>query len=326
MRNRKSIRVDLKDPAGVALALDLVSKADALIEGFRPGVTERMGLGPRECLARNPKLVYGRATGWGQEGPLSHTAGHDINYIAITGALAAIGRKGQPPTVPLSLLGDYAGGALFLALGIVSAILEARTSGKGQVVDGAIVDGVASLMTVQTGLRQSGLVDLERGANHFDSGAPFYDTYECADGKFVAIGPVEQKFYEQLLQHLAIDPAEVGDPMDKSRWAAAKEIIGARFKTRTRDEWADLLSTTDVCLAPVLDLEEAYEHPHLKARGSYIEVDGVMQPAPSPRFSRTPPATPQAPAPLTTDNAKVALQAWMSEGEIAALAANGTFI
>jgi alpha-methylacyl-CoA racemase len=326
MRNRKSIRVDLKDPVGVALALRLVAKADALIEGYRPGVAERLGLGPQQCLERNPKLVYGRATGWGQEGPLSHTAGHDINYIAITGALAAIGRKGQPPTIPLSLLGDYAGGALFLALGIVSAVLEARTSGKGQVVDGAIVDGVASLMTVQAGLRQSGLVDLERGSNYFDSGAPFYDAYECADGKYVAIGPVEQKFYKQLLQHLDIDPVEVGDAMDKSRWADAKQIIGAKLKTRTRDEWTALLSATDVCLAPVLDLEEAYEHPHLKARGTYIEVDGVMHPAPSPRFSRTPPDTPKGPAPLTTENAMAALQGWLPEGEIVELAAVGTFI
>jgi alpha-methylacyl-CoA racemase len=326
LRNRKAIRVDLKDPAGVALALDLVEKADALIEGYRPGVAERLGLGPQVCLARNPNLVYGRATGWGQEGPLAHAAGHDINYIAITGALSAIGRQGQPPSVPLSLLGDYAGGALFLALGIVSAILEARGSGQGQVVDGAVVDGVASLMTVQAGLRQGGLVGAERGTNLFDSGAPFYDTYECADGKYVAVGPVEPKFFAQLLERIGLDADDVGDPMDKSRWPRAKALIGARLKTRTRDEWAALLGETDVCLAPVLDLQEAYAHPHLKARGTYVEVDGVMQPAASPRFSRTPAGVPRAPAPLTTDNARDALRGWLDDGTVDALAAAGTFI
>lgn len=325
LRNRKSIRVDLKDPAGVDLVLDLVGKADALIEGFRPGVTERLGLGPEECLRRNPKLVYGRVTGWGQEGPLAHAAGHDINYIAITGVLSAIGRHGQPPSIPLNLIGDYAGGSLYLALGILAGIVESRASGKGQVVDAAIVDGVASLMTVFAGLRAAGIFSAERGANILDSGAPFYEVYECADGKYVSVGAIEHKFFLQLLQRLELDGPELADQMDARKWLQAKRMLAAKFKTRTRAEWAAMLEGTDVCFAPVLDLEEAYEHPHLKARKTFIDVAGVTQPAPAPRFSRTALATPEPPAELSGANAAAALRGWLSDSEIAALAAAGTF-
>lgn len=325
LRNRKSIRVDLKDPAGVALVLDLVEKADALIEGFRPGVTERLGLGPQDCLERNPKLVYGRVTGWGQDGPLAHCAGHDLNYIAITGVLNAIGREGGPPTIPLNVIGDYAGGSLYLAMGILAALLEARSSGKGQVVDAAIVDGVASLMTVLVGLRAAGMSSAERGTNLLDSGAPFYEVYECADGRHVSIGPIEHKFYLQLLQRLEIDDPELKNQMDRHHWPRAKEVLAAKFKTKTREQWTALLEGTDVCFAPVLDVEEAYAHPHLKARKTFIEIAGVMQPAPAPRFSRTVPDTPKPPAETSTANAVDALAGWIPQDRIAALAAAGTF-
>jgi crotonobetainyl-CoA:carnitine CoA-transferase CaiB-like acyl-CoA transferase len=325
LRNRRSIRVDLKDPAGVALVLDLVEKADALIEGFRPGVTERLSLGPEHCLARNPRLIYGRVTGWGQDGPLAQSVGHDLNYIAITGVLHAIGREGGPPAIPLNVIGDYAGGSLYLAMGILAGILEARNSGKGQVVDAAIVDGVASLMTVLVGLRAAGMSTAERGTNLLDSGAPFYDVYECFDGKYVSIGPIENKFYLQLLQHLELDAPALRNQMDRCSWPEAKRIFAARFKTKTRAEWTKLLEGTDVCLAPVLDLEEAFEHPHLKARQTFIEVAGVVQPAPAPRFSRTQPDTPQPPAELSTSNAALSLEGWLPETKIAALATAGTF-
>jgi crotonobetainyl-CoA:carnitine CoA-transferase CaiB-like acyl-CoA transferase len=325
LRNRKSIRVDLKDPAAVAFVLDLVEKADALIEGYRPGVTERLGLGPEQCLKRNPRLVYGRVTGWGQEGPLSHSAAHDLNYIAITGVLNAIGRAGLPPSIPLNVIGDYAGGSLYLAFGILAGILEARSSGQGQVVDAAIVDGVASLMTVLIGLRAAGMISAERGANLLDSGAPFYDVYECADGKYISIGPIEHKFYLQLLQRLELDHAYLRQQMDMSTWPQAKRILTQKFRTKTRAEWTDLLEGTDVCFAPVLDLAEAYEHAHLKARKTYIDVAGVTQPAPGPRFSRTQLATPEPPADLTPENAAAALRDWLAESEIAARAAAGTF-
>lgn len=326
IRNRKSIRVDLKDPAGLALVYDLIAKADGLIEGFRPGVTERLGLGPDECLKRNPSLIYGRTNGWGLEGPLAQAAGHDINYIAITGVLNAIGRPGQAPTIPLNVIGDYAAGSLYLALGMVAGILEARQSKKGQVVEAAIVDGVASLMTVLVGMRNAEMLGPDRGSNLLDGGAPFYEVYECADGKFVCIGPIEKKFFLELLRRLEIDPEPIGDHMDKNNWPRMKEVFAAKFKTRTREEWTALLEGTDACFAPVLDLKEAYEHPHLKSRGTFIEVDGVMQPAPNPRFSRTVPATPAQPAALTTENAKQALKGWLTDSEIAALEQAKTFI
>jgi alpha-methylacyl-CoA racemase len=326
LRNRKSIRVDLKDAGGVAMVLDLVASADALIEGFRPGVTERLGVGPEACLARNPRLVYGRVTGWGQDGPLAHAAGHDINYIAVTGVLNAIGRADQPPTVPLNVLGDYAGGSLYLAFGIVSAILEARTSGKGQVIDAAMIDGVASLLTVLVGLRHAGQGAGPRGTNFLDSGAPFYDVYECADGKYMSVGPIEQKFYVQLLKGLEIDPVEVGGQWDATQWPRVKDVLAARFKRRSRDDWERAFEGQDVCIAPVLDFEEATKHPHLQARSTYIDVDGVTQPAPGPRFSRTTLDSPVPPSPLTTENAVEALQGWLSDAAIEAHRTAGRFI
>jgi alpha-methylacyl-CoA racemase len=325
LRNRKSVRVDLKDPGGVALVLDLVAKADALIEGFRPGVTERLGIGPDVCLARNPRLVYGRVTGWGQSGPLAQSAGHDINYIAVSGLLDAIGRAGHPPTVPLNVVGDYAGGALYLAFGVVSAILEARGSGKGQVIDAAMIDGVASLLTVLIGLRHAGQGGGPRGTNFLDSGAPFYDVYECADGRFVSVGPIEQKFYRQLLQGLDVAPAEIGDQWDPAQWPRVKGILAARFKRRTRAEWERVFQGQDVCLAPVLDLDEAAAHPHLRERATYIEVDGVMQPGPGPRFSRTALDSPTPPAALTTENAIDALRDWLPHEDIEAHLVAGRF-
>lgn len=325
-RNRKSIRVDLKDPAGLALVLDLIAQADALVEGFRPGVTERLGLDPEVCLARNPRLVYGRVTGWGQDGPLAQAAGHDINYIAVTGLLNAIGRAGQPPTPPLNLVGDYAGGALYLAFGIVAALLEARGSGKGQVIDAAMVDGAASLLTVLIGLRHAGSGTGPRGTNLLDSGAPFYEVYECADGAHVAVGPIEEKFHHQLLQCLEIAPGELGAQWDRAQWPQAKAVLAERFKRRTRADWERIFEGKDVCVSPVLDFDEAPAHPQLKARGTYIEIDGVMQPAPGPRFSRSVLDRPEPPAPLTTENAVAALRGWLSDDEIEAHRRGGGFI
>ena len=320
LRNRHSIAVDLKHSAAVDLTLKLVSQADALIEGFRPGVAERLGLGPDVCLARNPKLVYGRMTGWGQEGPLASAAGHDLNYIALTGALHAIGRKGAPPTPPLNLLGDYAGGSLYLAMGILAAIIEARQSGKGQVVDAAIVDGTASLMTSMYGLFGGGLVSLERGTNSLDSGAHYYDVYECADGLWVSVAPVEGRFHAELLKIMEIAPEEIGEQRDRKGWERAKRVLAAKFRTRTRAEWCELLEGTDACFAPVLSMAEAPRHPHLAARETFIEIDGVTQPAPAPRFSRSVPHKPTAPE---APNAERALEGWLTDQEIAALQAAG---
>ncbi len=296
-RGRRSAAVDLKHPDGVALLLDLVEQADALIEGFRPGVMERLGLGPEPCLARNPRLVYGRMTGWGQEGPLAQAAGHDINYIALAGALEPIGRQGQAPVPPLNLVGDFGGGGLMLAYGIVCALLERARSGEGQVVDAAMVDGAAALMAVFYGAQQSGFWT-ERGTNMLDTGAHFYDVYETADGKYVSIGSIEAQFYAELLERLGIDPAELPAQMDKTHWSELKERVAKLFKTRTRDEWCERMEGSDVCFAPVLSLAEAPEHPHNLARGTFVELAGTKQPGPAPRFSRTraeiarPPARP----------------------------------
>ena len=301
LRGRRSIGVDLKRQEGVEALLRLVESADALIEGFRPGVTERMGLGPDVCLARNPRLVYGRMTGWGQEGPYAHTAGHDINYIALAGALEAVGRKGQPPTPPLNLVGDFGGGAMFLAFGVVCALLEARATGEGQVVDAAMVDGAAALMSMFYGMKAMGVWGPERGTNLLDSGAHFYDVYECADGGYVSVGSIEPQFYAELLRLTGLESAWDGDlpsQHDRSQWPALKERIAAVFREKTRDEWCALMEGTDVCFAPVLSLDEAHAHPHNVARGTFTEVAGVRQPAPAPRFSRTqatiarPPASP----------------------------------
>jgi alpha-methylacyl-CoA racemase len=294
-RSRHAIAVDLKKPDGVELVLRLASRADALIEGFRPGVMERLGLGPEPCFRRNPKLVYGRMTGWGQEGPLAQAAGHDLNYIALAGVLHSIGRAGQPPTPPLNLVGDFGGGALYLAFGTVCALLEAQRSGKGQVVDAAMVDGAASLMSIFFALHAAGSFTLERGENVLDSGAFFYDVYECADGKYVSLASIEDKFLAEFLRRLEIDPKEMPAKLDKKRWPEAKAKLAARFKTKTRDEWCRLLEGSDACFAPVLSLAEAPSHPHNLARRTFIEVDGIVQPAPAPRFSRTPAAAPTPP-------------------------------
>jgi alpha-methylacyl-CoA racemase len=323
LRNRRSIALDLKNRAAVEFVLRLVSDADALMEGFRPGVTERLGLGPDACFARNPRLVYGRMTGWGQSGPLASAVGHDINYIAITGALAAIGREGQPPTPPLNLLGDYAGGSLYLALGLLAGIIEARKSGKGQVVDAAIVDGAASLMTSIYGLYAAGMTSLDRGTNLTDSGAYFYDVYQCSDGRWVAIGPIEGRFRAAMLSALEIDPAELGDQKDRANWPKARAILTQRFRTRTRDEWCAMLEGTDACVAPVLTMDEAPLHRQLHARQTFIEVEGVVQPAPAPRFSRTVPETPTPPQEASRENTDAALAAWIAPAEIAELRAAG---
>lgn len=288
-RGRPSAAVDLKKAQGVDLILRLVERADALIEGFRPGVTEKLGVGPKDCMERNPKLVYGRMTGWGQKGPLSKAAAHDLNYIALTGVLNAIGQPGQAPVPPLNLTGDFGGGALYLAFGLVCGLLEAARSGRGQVVDAAIVDGASSLMTFCHGLKAAGMWADERGANYMDGGAPFYATYQTADGKYISLACLETKFYEEFLRLTGLDKEGLPDRMDKQNWPRLKERFQALFKTKTRDEWCVLLEGTDACFAPVLSLDEAPKHPHNKARGAFIEIKGVLQPAPAPRFGRTKP-------------------------------------
>ncbi len=320
LRNRKAIALDLKDPQAVELVLKLVSRADAFIESFRPGVAERLGLGPEACITKNPKLVYGRMTGWGQTGPLAQVAAHDINYIAITGALNAIGRKDQSPVTPLNLVGDFGGGSLYLVMGLLAGIIEAKTSGKGQVVDAAIVDGASSLMTFFYGLfagREFTDYTPERGSNVSDGGAYFNDTYQCQDGKYIAIGSFEGKFHAQMLQHLEIDPASIGPQMEKSNWERNKTILAEKIKTKTRDEWTALLEGTDICFAPVLDFTEAPEHPHNVARGTFIEIDGVIQPAPAPRFSRTAAEIPTPPRPSSEFKPEDALAEWLEIEEIA---------
>jgi alpha-methylacyl-CoA racemase len=288
-RGRRSVAIDLTKKEGAETVLRLVERTDALIEGFRPGVAERLGIGPEACFARNPKLIYGRMTGWGQEGPLAQTAGHDINYISLVGALHAIGREGGGPVPPLNLVGDFGGGALYLAFGIVCGLLEASKSGKGQVVDAAMVDGVASLMTLFFGLRAIGIWTNRRGENFLDTGAHFYDVYKTADGKYISIGSIEPKFYGELLRLLEIDEENLPDQMDRKRWPEMRERLKVVFKTKTRDEWCAVLEGSDVCFAPVLSMDECPNHLHNKARGTFIEIDGVIQPAPAPRFSRTKP-------------------------------------
>jgi alpha-methylacyl-CoA racemase len=287
-RNKRSIAIDLKDPAGRNTLLQLITRADALIEGFRPGVMERLGLGPDACLRENAKLVYGRMTGWGQKGPLSQAASHDINYIALTGALHAIGATGGRPVIPLNLIGDFGGGSLYLAMGLLAALLSARTTGVGQVVDAAVTDGVANLMTMHYGFWQAGQWSLERGSNLTDGGAPFYDVYETRDGSYVSVGAVESKFYVQLLKHLGLADAELPPQEDRAGWDTVRERLAAIFRTRTRDEWCAVLEGTDACFAPVLDIDESVRHPHNVARHTHVEFEGVVNPAPAPRFSATP--------------------------------------
>ena len=324
LRSRRAIPLDLKKPDAVALTLRLIEQADAIVEGFRPGVMERLGLGPDMCLARNPGLIYGRMTGWGQDGPLAQAAGHDINYIALTGALHAIGRAGGGPSVPLNLIGDFGGGALYLAFGIMCGCYEAARSGKGQVVDAAKIDGIASLMTSIHGMLAEGWWKLERGTNITDSGAPFYDVYICGDGQYVSLGPIEAKFYAELLRRLEIDPATMPAQLDQARWPESRARIASVLLTRSRDEWRARLEGTDVCFAPVLSMAEAPRHPHHVVRGTYVTVDGVVQPAPAPRFSRTVPDVPTAPLPADAVGVDAALAGWLSAGDIEALRAAGT--
>ena len=311
LRNRRSIAVDLKREEGRALVFQLLESADGLIEGFRPGVMERLGLGPELCLKHNPRLVYGRMTGWGQTGPLAQVAGHDLNFIALTGVLDSIGREGQPPTPPLNLVGDYGGGALYLALGMLAAVIEARQSGQGQVVDAAIVDGTASLATALFGLNAAGLWQGGRGSNLLDSGAYFYDVYECADGQWLSVAPIEQKFHDELLKLLDVDPVRLKAQTDREGWPEVKLLLAERFKTKTRAEWCELLERMDVCVAPVLPLDQVASHPHIQERRTLVEVDGVIQPAPAPRFSRTPPALPRAPKAINPEDSADALVEWL---------------
>jgi alpha-methylacyl-CoA racemase len=308
-RGRRSVGIDLKQPAGVELLLELVEGADALVEGFRPGVAERLGFGPDTCLARNPKLVYGRMTGWGQEGPYAHTAGHDINYIALAGALAHLGRAGEPPTPPINLVGDFGGGGMLMAFGVVCGLLESSRSGQGQVIDAAMVDGAALLMTMMHGFAAMGMWNDERGTNLLDTGAHCYDVFETSDGKWVSIGSLEPQFYAELLDKLPVDPADFANQHDRSAWPAMKEKLGAVFRTRTRQEWCEVFEGSDVCFAPVLTMTEAASHPHNQQRGTFVEVAGLVQPAPAPRFSRTPPAVPSAP-PHAGQHTDAALADW----------------
>ena len=288
-RGRRSVGVDLKSDRGVDTVLRLVDGADALLEGFRPGVAERLGIGPEECLARNPGLVYGRVTGWGQDGPYALSAGHDINFISLAGALEPMGRRGQPPVPPLNLVGDFGGGGMMLAFGLVCGILEARTSGRGQVVDAAMVDGAATLMTMFHGMRAMGVWNDERGTNLLDTGAHFYDIYETADGKYVTIAPIEPQFWAVLMEKLGLDAATLPDRDDASQWDALIAILRDVFLTKTRDEWQELLEGTDACFAPVYRLSEAHEHPHNVARGLFRPTPtGGRELVPIPRFSRTP--------------------------------------
>ena len=315
-RARPSVAVDLKHPDGLALAADLVAKADALIEGFRPGTMENLGLGPDVVLARNPRLVYGRMTGWGQSGPLAQAAGHDLNYLALTGALAAIGRYGSKPTPPLNLGADFGGGALYLAFGMACAMVEAQRSGKGQVVDAAMTEGAASLMTTFYGLYAAGLHKLERGTNLLDSGSAIYEVYECADGRYISIAPIELKFRKVLFELLGLPYTADDGPQVRGK-------LEKLFRTRTRDDWCSLLEGTDACFAPVLTMEEAPHHPHNVARGSFVEVDGVVQPGPAPRFSRTPAGQPAPPRDLG-EGTHAALTEWgIANERIEALFAAG---
>ena len=294
-RGRRSVAVDLKRPEGAEVVLRAAGGADALVEGFRPGVAERLGVGPEPCLARNPGLVYGRMTGWGQEGPYAAEAGHDITYAAVAGALAHIGRVGQPPTPPLNLVADFGGGGMLLALGVVSAVLSAQRTGVGQVVDAAMVDGVALLMAPFFMALRSGYFTNERGTNMLDSGAPYYDSYACADGRWVAVGALEPQFFAALLAGLGIDPAEVGAQNDPANWPGLRARFTAAFASRSRDEWVAHFAGRDACVAPVLTTEETLADPHLVARGTVVEVEGVPQPAPAPRFGATPAALDRPP-------------------------------
>ena len=324
-RGRKSIAIDLKSAEGVALARKIAASADGIIEGFRPGVMERLGLGPKELLADNPKLVYGRMTGWGQTGPYAPYAGHDINYIALAGALAHFGRAGGKPTPPINMVGDFGGGGMMLAFGMVSALLNVARGGEGQVIDAAMTDGTAVLMSMMHGMKAMGVWSEDLGVNMLDTGAHFYDTYETADGKFVSIGSIEPQFYAELRQRAGLTEDRDFDAQhDRGQWGALKDKLAALFKGKTRAEWDALMEHSDVCYAPVLTMSEAYTHPHNQARGTFIEIGGAMQPAPAPRYSGTATATPQ-PAPMPGDQSDAILRGvGLSDNAIEELRKSGT--
>ncbi|GGS27184.1 CoA transferase [Streptomyces humidus] len=311
-RGKKSVLLDLKQDDAVRAVLDMAARADVLIEGYRPGVAERLGLGPDDCLARNPRLVYGRMTGWGQDGPMAQLAGHDIGYVALTGALHAIGSAGGPPQIPLNLVGDFGGGGTYLVIGVLAALREAERTGRGQVVDAAIVDGTAHLLAGTHMLLATGMWQDERGVNLLDGGAPFYAVYETSDGRHMAVGALEPKFYAELLAVLGLDEDPAAQH-DRTRWPRLRERIAGAFAGRTRSEWTQAFSASDACVAPVMSLREAAGHPHLKARGTLVEQDGVLQPAPAPRFSTTPTAL-GSPPPVPGRHTAEVLKAWEVEG------------
>jgi len=322
-RGKKSIAVDLKSNEGVEVVLKLVETADAIFEGFRPGVMERLGLGPDVCSKRNERIVFGRMTGWGQEGPLANAAGHDINYISLTGALAAIGRPGSPPVPPLNLIGDFGGGGMLLALGLVAALLESKESKKGQVVDAAMTDGSALLMTMIYTMQSSGVWKTSMGSNLLDGGSHFYDTYECKDGKFISLGSIEPQFYSLLCQIAELDETIFGNQMSRDLWPEQKEAIKKIILDKTRDEWCELMEGTDVCFAPVLDMSEAPEHPHNVERKTFIDLEGVTQPAPAPRFSRTEPEVVSSPSVVGEHTEEVLTSIGFSDEDINTLKTSG---
>ena len=322
-RGRKSVAVDVKSKAGVDVVKRLAGDADALIEGFRPGVMERLGLGPAELEKVSPRLVYGRMTGWGQDGPMAQRAGHDINYIALAGVLAHLGRAGEPPVHPLNLIGDYGGGGMYLAFGVVCAMLDAQRSGRGQVVDVAMVDGAASLMGMMHGMMSEGIFSERRGTNMLDSGAPWYDCYETKDGRFVSIGSIERRFYADLLVRLGLDKEKLPAQHDRSGWPALRARFTAVFKSRTQAEWDRVFEGSDACYAPVLTMSEAARHPHIAARRTIVTRNGVQQPAPAPRFSRTPPEMGGEPRDPGADTREVLAGFGFGEAEIARLVADG---
>ena len=322
-RGRRSVGLNLKDPAGTELLLRLIEDADVLVEGFRPGVAERLGFGPDVCAARNPRLIFGRMTGWGQDGPLAPTAGHDIDYIAISGALSPIGRAGEPPVPPINFVGDFGGGGMLLALGILAALVERASSGLGQVVDAAMVDGSALITSFLYGMRATGAWQDQRGSNLLDGAAPFYDTYVCADGGCVAVGALEPQFYAALLAGLGLDAAGLPAQHDRARWPELRARFAAAFAARSRDEWAKVFAGTDACVSPVLSMAEAPAHPHATARNAFVEVGGIVQPAPAPRFGRTGAAAPAAPPRPGADTDAVLGGLGLATAEVADLRARG---
>jgi alpha-methylacyl-CoA racemase len=321
-RSRRTLGLDLKHPAGVATVLKMCRKADAIYEGYRPGVAERLGVGPEACMAQNPRIVFGRMTGWGQTGPLAQSAGHDINYIALSGALHAIGRRGEGPVPPLNLVGDFGGGGMMLAFGIVCGVLEARTSGVGQVIDASMVEGAAALMAMFFGARASGMHSDERGTNTLDTGAPFYDVYETKDHQYMSVGPIEPQFFALLREKLELD-ASFGEQFDMARWPEQKAMLAKTFRVKSREEWSKIFTGIDACVAPVLSMAEAPQHAHNAARRSFVEVEGVTQGAPTPRFSRTVPSDPEPMKPVGADTKEVLADFGFASDEIADLLKQG---